>query len=41
MALQPYEPKPLEPVDPTYCPTCLSGVQPVEPGFEDAIDVKY
>ncbi len=38
---QPYEPKPFEPVDPTNCPTCLSGLQPVDPGFESAIDARY
>jgi hypothetical protein len=32
--------KPVEPIDPTNCPTCLSGFQPVDPGYEDAIDPK-
>ena len=30
-----------EPVDPTWCPTCLSGLQPTEPAFEEAIEAKY
>jgi hypothetical protein len=25
-------------VDPTYCPTCRSGIQPTDPPFEDAIE---
>jgi hypothetical protein len=33
--------KPVEPVDPTWCPTCLSGLQPTDPPFEEAIDAKY
>lgn len=32
--------KPPQPVDPTYCPTCLSGTPPIEPGFEDAIRIE-
>lgn len=33
--------KPYDPVDPTNCPTCRSGFQPIEPGYEDAIDPTY
>lgn len=29
---------PIEPVDPTHCPTCLSGTQPRDPDYEVAID---
>ncbi|HEU4881596.1 MAG TPA: hypothetical protein VFT45_05105 [Longimicrobium sp.] len=32
--------KPVEPIDPTHCPTCFSGFQPVDPPYEDAIDPK-
>jgi hypothetical protein len=37
----PLEPVKPEPVDPTFCPTCLSGLQPTDPPYEDAIDAKY
>jgi hypothetical protein len=30
--------KPVDPIDPTNCPTCLSGFQPTDPPFEEAID---
>ncbi|WP_420130214.1 hypothetical protein [Longimicrobium sp.] len=39
---KPYEPyDPYDPVDPTNCPTCRSGFQPIDPGYEDAIDPAY
>lgn len=41
MAVSTFPTKPIEPVDPTFCPTCLSGLQPVDPSFEEAIDAKY
>lgn len=31
----PYDPYP---VDPTNCPTCRSGFQPLDPWYEEAID---
>jgi hypothetical protein len=34
-------PDPNDPIDPTNCPTCRSGFQPIDPGYEDAIDPKY
>ena len=30
--------QPTDPVDPTHCPTCLSGTQPRDPYYEVAID---
>jgi hypothetical protein len=35
--------KPYEPViiDPTGCPTCRSGFQPIDPPYEDTIDPAY
>ena len=44
MALRPGPSDPIEPydpVDPTNCPTCRSGFQPVDPGYEDAINPAY
>jgi hypothetical protein len=38
------EPKPVEPIDPVdpmYCPTCFSGLQPVEPPYVIAIEGDY
>jgi hypothetical protein len=35
----PYEPP--KPVDPTNCPTCLSGFQPTDPPYEEAIKIEY
>jgi hypothetical protein len=32
---------PFEPVDPTSCPTCRSGLQPTEPPYDDAVDGEY
>lgn len=29
------------PVDPTNCPACLSGLQPVDPPYEEVITPKY
>lgn len=33
--------EPYDPVDPTNCPTCRSGFQPLDPPYEDAIDPGY
>lgn len=33
--VDPFEP---ETVDPTNCPTCRSGIQPIDPAFGDAIE---
>lgn len=33
--------KPVEPVDPSWCPTCLSGLQPVDPPYEEAIHPRF
>lgn len=43
MAISPSDPtlEPYDPVDPTNCPTCRSGFQPVDPGYEAAIDAEY
>jgi hypothetical protein len=30
--------EPTDPVDPTWCPTCLSGTGPRDPYFEEAIE---
>jgi hypothetical protein len=38
-AIDPYDSP--DAVDPTNCPTCRSGFQPVEPPYEDAIDPGY
>jgi hypothetical protein len=32
---------PFDPNDPTNCPTCFSGVQPVDPPYAVAIDSDY
>jgi|GEM_PF-3516795 len=41
-SIQPSEPvDPIDPVDPTFCPTCFSGVQPVDPPYAVAIDSEY
>ncbi len=40
-AISPVEPEPYDPVDPTNCPTCRSGLQPLDPPYEDAIDPNY
>lgn len=32
---------PYNPIDPTNCPTCRSGFQPIDPGYEDALDPTY
>jgi hypothetical protein len=34
--VDPYEPYG-DAVDPTNCPTCRSGFQPIDPAYEDAI----
>lgn len=43
MALRPGPIEPIDPypTDPTGCPTCRSGFQPVEPPYEEAIDASY
>lgn len=33
--------EPYDPVDPTNCPTCRSGFQPIDPSYESALDPKY
>jgi hypothetical protein len=33
--------KPIDPIDPTNCPTCRSGFQPIDPTYEEAIGVEY
>lgn len=33
--------EPYDPIDPTNCPTCRSGFQPLDPPYEDAIDPGY
>ena len=30
--------QPTDPVNPTWCPTCLSGMGPIDPWYEEAID---
>ncbi|HYW12566.1 MAG TPA: hypothetical protein VE871_11445 [Longimicrobium sp.] len=40
MALRP-APDPWDPTDPTSCPTCRSGFQPVEPPYEEAVAAEY
>jgi hypothetical protein len=37
--VDPYEP--VDAIEPTNCPTCRSGLQPIEPPNEDAIDPGY
>lgn len=41
--IEPYEPVDPKnpPIDPTNCPTCRSGIQPIEPQYEDAIKGTY
>lgn len=39
MADYAYKPiEPTDPIDPTYCPTCLSGTPPRDPYFDEAIE---
>jgi hypothetical protein len=33
--------EPLYPIDPSNCPTCMSGLQPVDPPYALAIDSDY
>jgi hypothetical protein len=33
--------EPIYPIDPSNCPTCFSGIQPIDPPFEDAIDPEF
>jgi hypothetical protein len=40
MAAAESELEPYDPIDPTNCPTCRSGFQPVDPWYEEAIDPK-
>ncbi|HEU4881595.1 MAG TPA: hypothetical protein VFT45_05100 [Longimicrobium sp.] len=37
--IKPYEP--IDPIEPSGCPTCRSGFQPIEPPYEDTIDPKF
>lgn len=37
MAAAETKPDPYDPIDPTNCPTCRSGFQPIEPWYEEAI----
>lgn len=37
----PTEPESFDPIDPTNCPTCRSGLQPVDPPYEAAIGGTY
>lgn len=32
---------PTEPAEPTNCPTCFSGIQPVDPPYAIAIEAGY
>jgi hypothetical protein len=32
--------KPVDPIDPTNCPTCLSGFQPTDPPYREALEPK-
>jgi hypothetical protein len=32
---------PIEPIGPTNCPTCFSGIQPIDPPYAVAIDPEY
>ncbi len=41
MALRPTDPDIYDPTDPTSCPTCRSGFQPVEPPYEEAVAAEY
>jgi hypothetical protein len=39
MAIAPSDP--FEPISPTNCPTCRSGLQPTEPPYDDAVAGDY
>jgi hypothetical protein len=41
IASKPYPTEPIDPVDPTGCPTCRSGFQPVDPIYEEVISAEY